>query len=169
MTLITSTYKAGTAISKILSDISTFWTKISLIRRDIELVRTHNVVDIVAGSEENLKELERNKAQIAQPPAPPPRQVPGSPITTPIVLLDIRVRFTGPILGARRSERNRTTTTGASQENGAGGHRNGHGRPAHEEPVKFYLWFTFTLNDLLNFPGPSSFTWRLEVVYGTMR
>ncbi|GJJ70867.1 kinetochore protein Spc7/SPC105 [Entomortierella parvispora] len=167
MTLITSAYKAGTAISKILSDISTFWTKISLIRRDIELVRTHNVVDIVAGSEENIKELERNKVQVGRPS--PPRQVPGSPVTTPIVLLDIRVRFTGPILGARRSERNRTTS-GGSQENGADGHRrgHGHGRPAHEEPVKFYLWFTFTLNDLLNFPGPSSFTWRLEVVYGSM-
>lgn len=159
MALITSTYKAGTAISKILSDISTFWTKINLIRRDIELVRTHNVVDIVAGSEENLKELERNKTQIARPPPPHPRQVPGSPVTTPIVLLDIRVRFTGPILGARRSERNRTTTTIAGPQDGR----------AHEEPVKFYLWFTFTLNDLLNFPGPSSFTWRLEVVYGTMR
>ncbi|KAG0043446.1 hypothetical protein BGZ83_011403, partial [Gryganskiella cystojenkinii] len=168
MTMIASHYKTGTTINKILTDISTFWSKINLIRREIELVRTHNVVDIVAGSEENLKELEKNK--VSPPPAAriPPRQVPGSPpVTPPIVLLDIRVRFTGPIIGARRSARNRPQ----EDSGGGGGQRNGNQRhplPPHEEPVKFYLWFTFTLKDLLSFPGPNSFSWRLEVVYGTM-
>ncbi|KAG0330583.1 hypothetical protein BGZ99_000054 [Dissophora globulifera] len=157
--MIASKYKAGTTVSKILSDISLFWNKVCLIRRDIELVRAHHVVDLVAGSAENLKELESNsKAVLAR-----------STSATPVVVLDIRVRFTGPILGARRSPRRQGEENGPPNGRQRGNHpnsnRNKDGVPS-TEPVKFYLWFTFTLNDLLNFPGPNSFTWRLEVVYG---
>lgn len=150
--MVAAKYKSGTTISKILSDVCQFWTKVCLIRRDIELVRAHHVVDLVAGSTENLKELELNASP--QTSRKSLRQV------TPVVLLDIRVRFTGPILG-----------TGARRrvpEQSSGGKRNGHQTP-EEEPVKFYLWFTFTLSDLLSFPGPNSFTWRLEIVYGDIR
>ncbi|KAK3838333.1 MAG: Spc7 kinetochore protein-domain-containing protein [Linnemannia elongata] len=147
--MVAAKYKSGTTISKILSDVSQFWTRICLIRRDIELVRAHHVVDLVAGSAENLKELELNASP--QTSRKSFRQI------TPVVLLDIRVRFTGPILGA--SARRRVP------EQSSGGKKNGHQSP-EEEPVKFYLWFTFTLSDLLSFPGPNSFTWRLEIVYG---
>jgi len=142
--MVAAKYKPGTAIGKILSDVSQFWTKICLIRRDVELVRAHHVVDLVAGSAENLKELEANQSPLQR------RQVGAG---SPIVVLDIRVRFTGPIVSARRSSRVPD------------------GRPPleEEEPVKFYLWFTFTLSDLLSFPGPNSFTWRLELVYGNIR
>ncbi|KAG0267916.1 hypothetical protein BGZ95_002709 [Linnemannia exigua] len=150
--MIAAKYKTGTTIGKILGDVSQFWSRICLIRRDIELVRAHHVVDLVAGSAENLKELEILRSP--QNSNSNKRQVAGS-TTTPIVLLDIRVRFTGPIVGARR---------GASRVPDQGGN-NGHRLP-EEEPVKFYLWFTFTLSDLLSFPGPNSFTWRLELVYG---
>ncbi|KAF9099063.1 hypothetical protein BGX29_007300 [Mortierella sp. GBA35] len=144
-TMVAAKYKTGTTINKILSDVNQFWTKISLIRRDVELVRAHHVVDLVAGSAENLKELEivpspgQNQSQRRQLAA-----------GTPVVLLDIRVRFTGPIVGS-----------GARRGNGADNRRH-----PEDEPVKFYLWFTFTLSDLLSFPGPNSFTWRLELVYG---
>ncbi|KAF9120861.1 hypothetical protein BGW39_011035 [Mortierella sp. 14UC] len=151
--MIAAKYKTGTTIGKILSDVSQFWSRICLIRRDIELVRAHHVVDLVAGSAENLKELE-----IFQSPENSRKrqqQVAGSTTTTPIVLLDIRVRFTGPIIGARRG-----SSRVPDQSNG------GSRRLPEEEPVKFYLWFTFTMSDLLSFPGPNSFTWRLELVYG---
>lgn len=133
--MVASKYKPGTAIGKILSDISQFWSKICLISREIELVRAQHMVDLVAGSAENLKELENSNGT---------KQVAGS---TPLVVLDIRVRFTGKILGSQKNADH--------LENGT-------------EPVKFYLWFTFTLNDLLTFPRPNSFTWRLETVYGNM-
>ncbi|KAK3842953.1 MAG: Spc7 kinetochore protein-domain-containing protein [Linnemannia gamsii] len=147
--MIAAKYKTGTTIGKILGDVSQFWSRICLIRRDIELVRAHHVVDIVAGSAENLKELEI----LQSPQNNNKRQVAGS-TTTPIVLLDVRIRFTGPIVGARRG-----APRVPDQSN------SGHRLP-EEEPVKFYLWFTFTLSDLLSFPGPNSFTWRLELVYG---
>ncbi|KAF9323904.1 hypothetical protein BGZ91_003274 [Linnemannia elongata] len=146
--MVAAKYKSGTTISKILSDVSQFWTKICLIRRDIELVRAHHVVDLVAGSAENLKELELN--------ASPQTNRKSLRQATPVVLLDIRVRFTGPILGAGARRR--------VPEQSSGGKKNG--KSPEEEPVKFYLWFTFTLSDLLSFPGPNSFTWRLEIVYG---
>ncbi|KAF9548269.1 hypothetical protein EC957_007038, partial [Mortierella hygrophila] len=146
--MVAAKYKSGTTISKILSDVSQFWTRICLIRRDIELVRAHHVVDLVAGSAENLKELELNASP--QTSRRSLRQV------APVVLLDIRVRFTGPILGAGARRR---------VPEQSGGKKNGH-QNTEEEPVKFYLWFTFTLSDLLSFPGPNSFTWRLEIVYG---
>ncbi|KAG0283661.1 hypothetical protein BGZ96_011954 [Linnemannia gamsii] len=152
--MVAAKYKVGTTIGKILSDVSQFWSRICLIRRDIELVRAHHVVDLVAGSAENLKELELNSSpqnsRLSRQAA-----VAGS-TTTPVVLLDIRVRFTGPILGAAARRK-------------VPDQRNGGKKSQHypeEEPVKFYLWFTFTLSDLLSFPGPNSFTWRLEVVYG---
>ncbi|KAF9912873.1 hypothetical protein EC991_007485 [Linnemannia zychae] len=150
--MVAAKYKTGTTIGKILSDVSQFWSRICQIRRNIELVRAHHVVDLVAGSAENLKELE-----IAQSPenSRKRQQVAGSTTTTPTVLLDIRVRFTGPIVGVRRG------SSRVPDHSTNGGHR-----LPEEEPVKFYLWFTFTLNDLLSFPGANSFTWRLELVYG---
>ncbi|KAI1319222.1 hypothetical protein EDD11_004616 [Mortierella claussenii] len=186
--MVISKYKVGTAISKILNDISQFWQKVCLIRRDVELVRAHHVVDLVAGSAENLKELEENSSGLQLQK----RQVAGS--TVPMVVLDIRVRFTGPIAGSRRKAKGRrsagekgddqdldenedeeeeeeedTTNTDGHQNGRHGrGRRNG-GLESVTEPVKFYLWFTFTLNDILNFPGPNSFTWRLELVYGSIR
>ncbi|KAF9950221.1 hypothetical protein BGZ72_008090 [Mortierella alpina] len=148
-TMIAAKYKPGTAISKILRDISQFWSKVCLIRNEIELARAHHVVDLVAGSEENQKELENNGLSVQRQ-----QKVAGS---TPVVLLDIRVRFTGPLVGMRRSTRHN------SERNDDGHSTNG---GAASEPVKFYLWFTFTLNDILNFPGPDSFAWRIEFVYG---
>lgn len=109
------------------------------------------MVDLVAGSAENLKELELN--------ASPQTNRKSLRQATPVVLLDIRVRFTGPILGAGARRR--------VPEQSSGGKKNG--QSPEEEPVKFYLWFTFTLSDLLSFPGPNSFTWRLEIVYGDIR
>ncbi|KAF9366073.1 hypothetical protein BGX34_006459 [Mortierella sp. NVP85] len=129
--MVASKYIPGTTIGKILSDISQFWSKICSIRREIELVRAHHRVDLVAGSAENLRELENNATNGTKQVAGP----------TPLVVLDVRVRFTGTIRGTQK-------TPG--------------------EQVKFYLWFTFTLSDLLTFPGPNSFTWRLEIVYGNM-
>ncbi|KAF9983636.1 hypothetical protein BGZ65_001588 [Modicella reniformis] len=139
--MITSKYKPETTIGKILNDISQFWSKICLIRREVELVRAHHVVDLVAGSAENLKELENSNNST--------KQVAGS---TPLVVLDIRVRFTG---AKRRVQNGKQVSKKDNEESDA-------------EPVKFYLWFTFTLNDLLTFPGPNSFTWRLEPVYGNI-
>ncbi|ORZ13028.1 Spc7 kinetochore protein-domain-containing protein [Lobosporangium transversale] len=235
-TMIATKYKAGTAISKILNDISQFWQRISLIRRDVELVRVHHVVDLVAGSVENLKELEgsnddtKSGGNTANNIQCSKRQIAGS--TVPIVVLDIRVRFTGPIIGgisssdnagggskSHSSDHNYTVDQDIEMDDtssNAGMDRNedvngkdrgqpqGQGRehePSNDdmsrsnnkdmnhpspsdssrsrrdhgkdfksvnEPVKFYLWFTFTLNDILSFPGPNSFTWRLEMVYGNM-
>ncbi|KAI8603676.1 Spc7 kinetochore protein-domain-containing protein [Dissophora ornata] len=169
-TMIASKYKAGTTISKILSDISQFWNKICMIRRDVELVRAHHVVDLVAGSAENLKELESDNNNSNGTASQ--RQVAG---TTPTVVLDIRVRFTGPIKGVRKSTQNRGGGGGADTDMDGvknGGHHRSNTKNEREvpstEPVKFYLWFTFTLTDLLSFPGPNSFTWRLEVVYGNI-
>ncbi|KAF9996249.1 hypothetical protein BGZ79_010003 [Entomortierella chlamydospora] len=162
MTMVAAKYKAGTTISKILNDISQFCTKVNLIRREVELIRAHHVVDLVAGSAENLKELELNNSDKNS------KSVAGS--TTPLVVLDIRVRFTGPIMGTRRSTRQRNQGDEEMEDvDGIEGHRNGRSKGASgTEPVKFYLWFTFTLNDILNFPGSSSFTWRLEIVYGNI-
>ncbi|KAF9112148.1 hypothetical protein BGX27_003919 [Mortierella sp. AM989] len=168
--MVAAKYKAGTTISKILNDISQFWTKIRLIQRDVELIRAHHVVDLVAGSAENLKELELNGIKNSNNNS---KQVAGS-TTTPLVVLDIRVRFTGPIMGARRSARQKNQGDDEEMEDGdvIEGHRNGRSKRSNgssasvAEPVKFYLWFTFTLNDILNFPGANSFTWRLELVYG---
>ncbi|KAF8939218.1 hypothetical protein BGZ47_008255 [Haplosporangium gracile] len=149
--MVAAKYKTGTTIGKILSDMSQFWTRICLIRRDIELVRAHHVVDLVAGSAENLKELELNAS---------PQTRRQSAAVTPVVLLDIRVRFTGPILGTGARMR-------VPDQSSSNSKKHGHQRQSpKEEPVKFYLWFTFTLSDLLSFPGPNSFTWRLELVYG---
>ncbi|KAG0215771.1 hypothetical protein BGX28_008081 [Mortierella sp. GBA30] len=158
-TLIAAKYKTGTTISKILQDISQFWCKICLIRNEIELVRAHHIVDLVAGSEENVKELENNDQSKQRQQQ---QLVAGS---TPIVLLDIRVRFTGPMTGLPRSGRHNSENGDADDHdsNGDGGDSGPAG------PVKFYLWFTFTLNDLLSFPGPDSFAWRIEFVYGDMR
>ncbi|KAF9926511.1 hypothetical protein BGZ67_008079 [Mortierella alpina] len=146
-TMVAANYKHGTAISKILRDISQFWSKVCLIRNEIELARAHHAVDIVAGSEENQRELESNGVSKQKQP-----RVAGS---TPVVLLDIRVRFTGPLGGMRRSARHNSERNDEKDNGGAA-----------SEPVKFYLWFTFTLNDILNFPGPDSFAWRIEFVYG---
>ncbi|KAF9348452.1 hypothetical protein BGX26_000154 [Mortierella sp. AD094] len=164
--MVAAKYKAGTTISKILNDISQFWTKICLIQREVELIRAHHVVDLVAGSAENLKELELNGDKNS-------KLVAGS--TTPLVVLDIRVRFTGPLMGARRSTRQKSQGDEEMEDvDGIEGHSNGRSKRSNgssasvTEPVKFYLWFTFTLNDILNFPGASSFTWRLELVYGNI-
>ncbi|KAF9199089.1 hypothetical protein BGZ49_010848 [Haplosporangium sp. Z 27] len=162
MTMVAAKYKAGTTISKILNDISQFWTKVRLIQRDIELIRAHNVVDLVAGSAENLKELELNSDNTNNNS----KQVAGS--TTPLVVLDIRVRFTGPIAGARRSTRQKNQGDDNDEEMEGASKKSNGSIATVTEPVKFYLWFTFTLNDVLNFPGPNSFTWRLELVYGNI-
>ncbi|KAF9964325.1 hypothetical protein BGZ70_006606 [Mortierella alpina] len=150
-TMIAANYKQGTAISKILRDISQFWSKVCLIRNEVELARAHHVVDLVAGSEENQRELESNGVS-----KPKQQRVAGS---TPVVLLDIRVRFTGSPEGMRHSVRR-------NSERNDEKNRSANGGGAASEPVKFYLWFTFTLNDILNFPGPDSFAWRIEFVYG---
>ncbi|KAF9415552.1 hypothetical protein BGZ94_000067 [Podila epigama] len=170
-TMIGPMYKVGTALNKILSDISQFWAKVTLIHRAIELVRAHHVVDLVVGSAENLKELEQGQQtktlngddRSNGTRASKTSLVDGS---TPIVLLDIRVRFTGPPAGRQRRS--------ARLQRGGGHHsehvmdmKNGHHQEM-AEPVKFYLWFTFTLNDLLRFPAADAFTWRLEVVYGNI-
>ncbi|CAO3573195.1 unnamed protein product [Mortierella alpina] len=149
-TMIAANYRHGTGISKILRDISQFWSKVCLIRNEVELARAHHVVDLVAGSEENQRELESNGVS-----KPKQQRVAGS---TPVVLLDIRVRFTGPPGGMRRSARHNSERNDENRSTNGGG--------LASEPVKFYLWFTFTLNDILNFPGPDSFAWRIEFVYG---
>ncbi|KAF9580120.1 hypothetical protein BGW38_003357, partial [Lunasporangiospora selenospora] len=147
-TLIASKYKIGTSISKVLSDIAQFWTKVNLIRREIELVRTRNVVNLVAGSEENLRELEEDGEGSSSPSKKVSKPKPGP--NTPLVVLDIRLRFTR--FGPRKSS------------NGEEGGEND--EEDEVEPLKFYVWFTFTLNDILSFPARNSFTWRLELVYG---
>lgn len=150
--MIAAKYKPGTAINKILRDISQFWSKVCLIRNEVELARAHHVVDLVAGSEENQRELESNGVSKQKQ-----QRVAGS---TPVVLLDIRVRFTGPFALTRRSVRRNSERNSDDRSTNGG---------AVSEPVKFYLWFTFTLNDILNFPGPDSFAWRIEFVYGDIR
>lgn len=156
--MVASKYKAGTAVSKILFDINQFWTKVKLLCRDVELVRAHHAVDLVAGSAENLKELEADGTGNGKRTTT--SKTVSSTTTSPIVLLDIRVLFTRSASGVRRSTRHR------GQNNDEDRHMDEDG-PA--EPVKFYVWFTFTLEDLLSFPAPNSFTWRLEVVYGDIR
>ncbi|KAF9432636.1 hypothetical protein BGZ76_010526 [Entomortierella beljakovae] len=170
-TMIAAKYNVGVSISKILGDISQFWTRVCLIHRDIELIRTHHVVDLVAGSAENLKELELNNGN-NNSNNKNNKKVAGS--TTPLVVLDIRVRFTGPLMGPRRSARQKSQGDQEMEDADNSGNppnrrnnRNG-GSSSVSEPVKFYLWFTFTLNDVLNFPGANSFTWRLELVYGNI-
>ncbi|KAF9181954.1 hypothetical protein BGZ51_005097 [Haplosporangium sp. Z 767] len=157
-TKIAAKYRPGTVVSKVLHDIAQFWSKINLIRAEVELVRAHHVVDLVAGSAENLKELEANSSsrQMQSQKQPQQLQVAG---TTPVIVLDIRVRFTGPSAGARRNAQRGAHSDEDGDTNGNNGH-------VSSEPVKFYLWFTFTLNDLLSFPASDSFAWRLEVVYG---
>lgn len=163
VSMVASKYKAGTAVSKILFDINQFWTKVKLLCRDVELVRAHHAVDLVAGSAENLKELESDQSSstsAANGAGNCKRTTPKTVSSTaPVVLLDIRVMFTRSASGVRRSTRRRG-------RNDDDGHMDEDG-PA--QPVKFYVWFTFTLEDLLNFPAPNSFTWRLEVVYGDIR
>lgn len=162
MSTVASKYKVGTAVSKILFDINQFWTKVKLLCRDVELVRAHHAVDLVAGSAENLKELEANGAGNSKrtTTTTTSKTVSSTTTTSPIVLLDIRVLFTRSASGVRRSTRCR------GRNNDDDEHMDDDG-PA--EPVKFYVWFTFTLEDLLSFPAPNSFTWRLEVVYGDIR
>ncbi|KAG0028507.1 hypothetical protein BGZ82_008411 [Podila clonocystis] len=160
VSMVASKYKAGTAVSKILFDVNQFWTKVKLLCRDVELVRAHHAVDLVAGSAENLKELESEQSSstsVTKGAGNGKRTTPKTVSSnTPIVLLDIRVLFTRSASGMRRSTRRR----GRNEDDD---HMDEDG-PA--EPVKFYVWFTFTLEDLLSFPAPNSFTWRLEVVYG---
>ncbi|KAF8988754.1 hypothetical protein BGZ52_002153 [Haplosporangium bisporale] len=161
VSMVASKYKAGTAVSKILFDINQFWTKVKLLCRDVELVRAHHAVDLVAGSAENLKELEADGAGNSKRTTTTSKTVSSTTTSSsPIVLLDIRVLFTRSASGVRRSTRRR------GRNNDDDGHMDEDG-PA--EPVKFYVWFTFTLEDLLSFPAPNSFTWRLEVVYGDIR
>ncbi|KAF9159080.1 hypothetical protein DFQ26_006938 [Actinomortierella ambigua] len=131
-------YKTETTIQRILTDVGTFWTRVKHIRHEIRMIRAHHVVDLVAGSQENLEELQqqhRDSPSVDPFPSPPHYSVSRSP-GPPIVVLDIRVRFNIPVSGKR------------------------------EQPTKFYVWFTFTLNDLLSFPGPDSFSWRIEIVHG---
>lgn len=163
--MVASKYKTGITVSKVLFDINQYWTKVRLLCRDVELVRAHHAVDLVAGSAENLKELESDQSSSSSTSATNgagnSKRTTSKTVssTTPIVLLDIRVLFTRSASGVRRSTRRRG-------RNDDDGHMDEDG-PA--EPVKFYVWFTFTLEDLLSFPSPDSFTWRLEVVYGNIR
>ncbi|KAG0222614.1 hypothetical protein BGW42_006418, partial [Actinomortierella wolfii] len=139
ITEVVEKYKTETTIQRIMADVSTFWMRVKHIRHEIQLIRAHHVVDLVAGSRENLEELQQSQNDHSPSVAPFPSP-PHHPVTRqhnePIVVLDIRVRFNVPISGKR------------------------------DQPAKFYVWFTFTLNDLLSFPAPDSFSWRIEIVHG---
>ncbi|KAG0344004.1 hypothetical protein BG004_004832 [Podila humilis] len=188
--MIASKYSTNVGISKILYDINLYWTKVKSIYRQVEQVRARHTVDLVAGSAENLKELEANNNNnnngnnnSSNNDGVTNNQNGRRPTTAPIVLLDIRVLFLFSAFGS--SWKKKTTTTkkkkiskSTRQQNrghhqgqdDGDGHMTDEENESHEpaEPFKFYIWFTFTLDDLMNFPAPNSLTWRLEVVYGNI-